>query len=272
MYEGLGCFLPDQYDPSQPGLSGGQEATAELARIEERLEHAKASIVERMQDPASTHDFPPLLKRERGVDVGATFERVAKRARGKEAVVYADMREGQVVAGPPPNLGATLPIAESVPPTLTCWFLLTNRPFQKTTVAIGLVLSDGGEEEDELLDYSGGDDLTFRRSSNLDLPTEDLEITSSLPTQTSALASPRLHATEQVDHLVMVATPMGAEEEKSACEKAPSQKEEVPIQQGVPIPKEKVSIQEEVLNQGEEASTQKEAPVEEETLIHEASS
>ncbi|ONK80051.1 uncharacterized protein A4U43_C01F13270 [Asparagus officinalis] len=195
-----------------------------------------------MQALASAHDFPSSLKYKRGVDVGATVEREAKRAHG-------------------------------------------------TTVVIVLVPSDGGEEEEELLDYLGKDDLSFRCSPDINSPAEDLEIPSSLPAQTMwrdfrcwgewsslvgatharALSSSQLHAIEQVNPLVVVATPTGAEEEVLAHEKMPSQEEEVPVQQGAHIPKEKVPIQGEVLNQGEEASTQEEEPVEEEVLIHEAS-
>ncbi|ONK68212.1 uncharacterized protein A4U43_C05F8860 [Asparagus officinalis] len=38
LYEGLGNFLPTQYDPSQLRLDGGQEAIVALARVKERLE------------------------------------------------------------------------------------------------------------------------------------------------------------------------------------------------------------------------------------------
>ncbi|ONK56861.1 uncharacterized protein A4U43_C10F13880 [Asparagus officinalis] len=61
-YEGLGSFLPTQYDPPQPGLGEGQEATAELTRVEEHLEYVRGLIFERMQAPAFAPDFLSLLK------------------------------------------------------------------------------------------------------------------------------------------------------------------------------------------------------------------
>ncbi|ONK77260.1 uncharacterized protein A4U43_C02F4720 [Asparagus officinalis] len=173
-----------------------------------------------MQALASTHDFLLLPKREREVDIGATFERAAKRARREEATIDADTREGQVVADPSPNLGATLSITESIPPTLdvlvpldqltvlegSCLFVLCPviklksptlylSPLNTgTTEMIALVPSDGGEEKEELLDYSGRDDLAFRRSSILDSSVEDLEITSSLPVQMPSATTLRISA------------------------------------------------------------------------------
>ncbi|ONK60035.1 uncharacterized protein A4U43_C08F13520 [Asparagus officinalis] len=127
-----------------------------------------------------------------GVDVGATIERVAKRAHGEEAVAHADTREGQAVADPPPNLGVALPIIEFVPPTLEVLVHLDQPTiFEGTTAVIVLVPLDGGEEEEELLDYSSGDDLAFRHSPNIDSLAEDLKILSSLPTQMSFVATPR---------------------------------------------------------------------------------
>ncbi|ONK64598.1 uncharacterized protein A4U43_C07F27810 [Asparagus officinalis] len=190
-----------------------------------------------MQAPTSAYNYQPLLKREWRVDVGATVERAAKRAQGEEAATDVDTREGEAITNPSPNLEVAFPIIKYVPLTL-----------EVTMSVIVLVLLDGGEEEEELLDYSGGDDLAFRCSPNIDLLAKDLEIPSSLPDQISfaaaplgmtfdatwewsslvgvarvgELSSPRLHVIEQVNPLVVVVKPTGAEEEALAYEKAPS--------------------------------------------------
>ncbi|ONK60248.1 uncharacterized protein A4U43_C08F15970 [Asparagus officinalis] len=126
--------------------------------------------------------------------------------------------------------------------------------------------------EEEVVDYSSGDDTDLRLSPSVDSPTEDLMIISPFPTQeptaatlrdmtsktvgewsslvgaaqVGTLASPRPQVIELINPPIKTAIQMEEEKEEDA------------------LIKEGASIQEESIGQRDEASIQEEAPISEE--------
>ncbi|ONK76095.1 uncharacterized protein A4U43_C03F23820 [Asparagus officinalis] len=112
--------------------------------------------------------------------VSTSIVRVAKIARFEEVATYADIREGRATVNPKPNFAVTSSTIESILPTSEVSAMTFAAELQVlvqldqptisegTTTVMILIPSDGGEEEEEPLDYAGSDSTDSYRSRDVD--------------------------------------------------------------------------------------------------------
>ncbi|ONK68833.1 uncharacterized protein A4U43_C05F16490 [Asparagus officinalis] len=133
--------------------------------------------------PTFAPDLPASLKSKRGVGVGASGERAAKRARHEEVAIDADIGVIGTITGSI--------LSASMATTLT---LVADQQalasHDQALVSKVHIPSNEEEEEEEPLDYSSEGDTDSYHSPDIDSLVEDLETTSPLPAQEPTVTAP----------------------------------------------------------------------------------